>query len=129
MSILQKVNTSWLKKLVDMKKLMMFLGCLLLSLGVASAQNQKVSGVVLSEEDGLPVIGAAVTVEGTSLGTITDFDGFFNITNVPATATKLKVSYLGMKSQTVTITPNMKITLVSDAEVLDEVIVTGYGTF
>ena len=112
-----------------MKKLMMFLGCLLLSLGVASAQNQKVSGVVLSEEDGLPVIGAAVTVEGTSLGTITDFDGFFNITNVPATATKLKVSYLGMKSQTVTITPNMKITLVSDAEVLDEVIVTGYGTF
>lgn len=108
---------------------MMFLGCLLLSLGVASAQNQKVSGVVLSEEDGLPVIGAAVTVEGTSLGTITDFDGFFNITNVPATATKLKVSYLGMKSQTVTITPNMKITLVSDAEVLDEVIVTGYGTF
>ena len=56
-SILQKVNTSWLKKLVDMKKLMMFLGCLLLSLGVASAQNQKVSGVVLSEEDGLPVIG------------------------------------------------------------------------
>lgn len=112
-----------------MKKLMMFLGCLLLSLGVASAQNQKVSGVVLSEEDGLPVIGAAVTVEGTSLGTITDFDGFFNITNVPATATKLKVSYLGMKSQTVTITPNMKITLISDAEVLDEVIVTGYGTF
>ena len=111
------------------KKMMMFLSCLLLSFGIASAQSQKVSGVVLSEEDGLPVIGAAITVEGTSLGTITDFDGFFNITNVPATAKKIKVSYIGMKSQTVTITPNMKIALVSDAELLDEVIVTGYGTF
>ena len=111
------------------KKMMMFLSCLLISVGIASAQNQKVSGVVLSEEDGLPVIGAAVTVEGTSLGTITDFDGFFNITNVPTTAKKIKVSYIGMKTQVVAISPNMKVSLASDAELLDEVIVTGYGTF
>ena len=112
-----------------MRKLMMFLSCLLFSIGYMTAQTQKVSGVVLSEDDGSPVIGATVMVQGTSIGTITDIDGNFSIPNVPMSAKKIAVSYIGMKNQVVNIAPNMKINMAFDTEVLDEVIVTGYGTF
>ena len=112
-----------------MRKLMMFLSCLLFSIGYMTAQTQKVSGVVLSEDDGSPIIGATVMVQGTSIGTITDIDGNFSIPNVPMSAKKIAVSYIGMKNQVVNIAPNMKINMAFDTEVLDEVIVTGYGTF
>ena len=51
-----------------------------------TAQTSRVTGVVTAEEDGLPVVGASVLVSGTTLGTITDIDGKFTITNVPSSS-------------------------------------------
>ncbi len=67
---------------------------LFLSTGIALAQS-KVSGTVVSQEDGQPVIGASIVVEGSKMGTVTDIDGHFSL-DVP-TGTKLLVTYLGMK--------------------------------
>ncbi|WP_334168639.1 carboxypeptidase-like regulatory domain-containing protein, partial [Phocaeicola paurosaccharolyticus] len=81
------------------RKLMLLLTLLVMSIGWATAQTSKVSGVVTAEEDGLPVVGASVLVKGTTVGTVTDIDGKFNLTNVPSSAKTLVVSYIGMKSQ------------------------------
>ncbi len=59
------------------KRLMMFLACLFLSLGMAMAQI-RVSGTVTSSDDGEPVVGASILVQGTKTGTVTDVDGNFN---------------------------------------------------
>ena len=83
---------------------------------------------MISEEDGQPVIGASVRVENTQLGAITDVDGKFQIANVPSSAKTLVVSYIGLQTQTVMIKPNLRITMKSDSEVLDEVMVVAYGT-
>ncbi len=71
------------------RKLMLLLACLFMSIGLVTAQTQKVTGIVISEEDGQPVIGASVLVKGTQLGTITDVDGKFNLPNVPSSAKTL----------------------------------------
>lgn len=92
--------------------------------GSVMAQTN-VSGTVTSEDDGEPVVGAAVKVEGTNTGTVTDVDGHFQL-NAPAGA-KLVVSYLGMKPQTVKAGGNMKVVLVNDNKTLDEVMVVAYG--
>lgn len=99
-----------------------------MSIGWATAQTSKVSGVVTAEEDGLPVVGASVLVKGTTVGTVTDIDGKFNLTSVPSSAKTLVVSYIGMKSQELAIKQNMSIVLKSDAEQLEEVMVVAYGT-
>ncbi|WP_024994307.1 SusC/RagA family TonB-linked outer membrane protein [Phocaeicola paurosaccharolyticus] len=109
------------------RKLMLLLTLLVMSIGWATAQTSKVSGVVTAEEDGLPVVGASVLVKGTTVGTVTDIDGKFNLTNVPSSAKTLVVSYIGMKSQELAIKQNMSIVLKGDAAVLEEVVVTGYG--
>lgn len=96
-----------------------------LVIGTAMAQN-KISGVVLSEEDGQPVIGAAVKVEGTNTGTVTDVDGNFSLS--VAAGTTLRVSYVGMISQTVKAAHNMKVVLKSNTHNLDDVVVVAYGT-
>lgn len=110
------------------RKLMLLLACLFMSIGLVTAQTQKVTGIVISEEDGQPVIGASVLVKGTQLGTITDVDGKFNLPNVPSSAKTLQVSYIGMQTQEVAIKPTVKITMKSDTEMLDEVMVVAYGT-
>ena len=98
-------------------------------MGLVSAQTSTVSGVVISDEDGQPVIGASVLVKGTMLGTATDIDGNFSITSVPSSAKTLLVSFVGMESQEVAIkSGKMRIVLRSDSEVLDEVMVVAYGT-
>lgn len=76
------------------RKLMLFLACLLMSIGLVTAQSSTVTGVVTSEEDGEPVVGASVLVKGTSLGGITDIDGKFSIPNVPSTAKTLNSYFL-----------------------------------
>ena len=68
------------------RKLMLLLTCLCMSIGFVTAHTSTVSGVVTSEEDGEPVVGASVLVQGTSLGTVTDIDGKFSISGVPSTA-------------------------------------------
>ena len=65
---------------------MLLLTCLFVSIGLVTAQTQKVTGVVISEEDGQPVVGASVLVIGTYLGTITDVDGYFTLSSVPSSA-------------------------------------------
>jgi TonB-linked SusC/RagA family outer membrane protein len=95
---------------------------LFLFVGMAFAQT-KISGTVVSQEDGDPIIGASVIVEGTKTGVATDIDGRFTI-DVPA-GKKLVVSYIGMQSKVVTPKAGMKITLVVDDKTLQEVVVTG----
>ena len=109
------------------RKLMLLLACLLASIGLVIAQTpKKVTGVVISEEDDQPVVGASVLVKGTTMGTVTDIDGKFTIDKVPSSSRTLKVSYIGMKTQEVPIkTGTIRIILKPDAEVLEEVVVTG----
>ena len=104
---------------------MLFLSLLFISVGIATAQTQ-VSGVVV-DETGETVIGATVLIKGTSQGTVTDYDGNFAL-SAPANAT-LVISYVGMNTQEVTAAPNMRIVMLADSELLEEVIVTGYGSF
>ena len=82
--LLRQKRASWLKSVF-------VLTCLLLSTSVAMAQTKTVTGTVTSEEDGLPIVGASVTVKGTQLGTATDMDGHFTIANVPASAKSIVV--------------------------------------
>ena len=111
------------------RKLMLLLACLFVGIGLVTAQTQKVTGVVISEEDGQPVIGASVLVKGTQIGAITGVDGDFTLPNVPSSAKTLVISFVGMQTQEVTIKPHVKVILKSDSELLEEVVVTGYGTF
>jgi TonB-linked SusC/RagA family outer membrane protein len=107
------------------KRLTLLLACLFLMVGMAMAQT-KVSGTVLGESDGQPVVGASVKVIGTRTGTVTDSEGNFSIT-VPSSATHLEISYIGMSSKVVKIRGNMKIFLQDDNKTLDEVMVVAYG--
>ena len=109
------------------RKLMLLLACLFVGIGLVTAQTQKVTGVVISEEDGQPVVGASVLVKGTTLGTITDVDGNFNLSNVPSSAKTLQISYIGMQTQEVIIKPTLKVILKADAQKLDEIVVTAMG--
>ena len=107
-----------------MKKLLFVLTCSLLS--VAMMASVTVSGVVISTEDGLPVIGASVLEKGTSNGTITDFDGMYELTVQDGAV--LVVSYVGLKTQEVKVTgPQMDIRLSADAIAMEEVVVTAMG--
>lgn len=74
------------------RKLMLLLACLFMSIGLVTAQTSTVSGIVTSEEDGEPVVGASVLVKNTSLGAVTDMNGKFSITNVPSSARTLRLS-------------------------------------
>ena len=98
--------------------------CLMTTL-TANAQNP-VTGTV-TDQAGEPLIGASVTVPGTSVGTSTDIDGNFKL-NV-AQGQKLRISYVGYLSKEVTVKGNhITIALKEDNEMLDEVVVIGYGT-
>lgn len=92
----------------------------------AVMQQSTVKGTV-TDKSGEPVIGATVQIVGQQGGTITDIDGNFSI-NAPKGA-QLKISYIGCKDQTVTVTgAALKVVLQDDTEVLQEVVVVGYGT-
>lgn len=103
----------------------MLLGAVVLSVGMALAQTT-VTGTVVSQDDGEPVIGASVRIAGTSQGTTTDVDGKFSL-SVPSSDAVLEVSYLGMGTKTVKASSKMRIALSSDSKDLDEVIVTALG--
>ncbi len=107
---------------------MLLLTYIFISIGLVTAQNQRVTGIVVSEEDGQPIIGASVSVKGASVGAISDIDGKFSISNVPSSAKTLVISYIGMVTQEVAIKQNVKIVLKSNAQVTDEVVVVAYGT-
>lgn len=83
-----------------------------------------VKGVVVSADDGMPVIGASIVVNGGQAQAVTDENGRFQLSNVPANG-KLKISYVGMTTAFVAPSANLKVTLQSDSKHLDDVVVTG----
>jgi TonB-linked SusC/RagA family outer membrane protein len=93
-----------------------------------AANAQTVTGNV-SDQSGEPIIGASVTISGTTTGGVTDFDGNFTIHNVAKDA-KLTVSYIGYESQTIAVAgrSSINVVLVEKTDMLDEVVVVGYGT-
>lgn len=95
---------------------------------IAPAQNQRTITGTVADESGEPLIGATVRVPGTSTGTITDLDGHYTIT-LPAGAASLQVSYVGYKQQTVKVKGGKAdFVLHDDTNVLDEMVVIGYGS-
>ena len=114
-------------KSMSMKKITLLFSCLLISIGLITAQTVRVTGMVISEDDGEPVMGASIVAKGnTSIGTITDIDGNFSI-SVPDNVTTLVVSYVGMTPQEVAVsTQRLTITLSSSIE-LSEVVITAMG--
>jgi len=96
---------------------------------LATGQTVQITGVVTSSEDGLPVPGVTVRVQGTTIGTSTGIDGVFNL-SAPTGATALEFSFIGMQSQVVPINGRTRInvTLVPDLVAMDEVVVIAYGT-
>jgi TonB-linked SusC/RagA family outer membrane protein len=105
------------------KRLTTFLVGLFLALGTAVAQN-KITGTVVSADDGEPIIGASVLINGTkNTGTTTNTDGKFTV--VVPQGKKLRISYIGMKEAVVTPKNGMVVRLSSDATMVDEVVVTG----
>ena len=94
--------------------------------GIA-AEARVISGTV-KDPTGETIISASVVVKGTTIGTVTDFDGNYTL-DVPDDATVLVFSYIGMQTQELTITGAvMDVVLSENSEVLEEVVVTGYGT-
>src|SRR5699024_3322260 len=110
------------------KRIVLFLMCLLVVIGHLSAQVIKMSRIVLSKDDGLPVVGASVLIRGTTHGTITDVDGKFVLDNIKPTDKKVMVSFIGMKTQVVDVKSFVKVVLVTESEMMDEVMVVAYGT-
>ncbi len=107
------------------RKLSMFLTLFFLCAGFAMAQNQvQVQGTVVDEQ-GESVIGASVQIKGTTDGTITDINGKFTL-SAPANG-MLIVSYVGMETLEVAVSPKIRIILTTDTEMLEEVIVVAFG--
>ena len=93
------------------------------------AQHLSITGKV-TDKQGESIIGASVLVKGTSNGVITDLNGVFNMKDVPSDGV-LTVSYIGYKDVEVKINPSQtsySITLEEDNQMLDEVVVVGFGT-
>ncbi|MDR0961963.1 MAG: SusC/RagA family TonB-linked outer membrane protein [Mediterranea sp.] len=106
---------------------MMSLFAVLFIVCTAVAQTVNVKGFVTSEEDGLPVVGASILLKGSTLGTITNVDGEFELKNLPGAGGILQISYIGMIPQEVPVKPQVRVVLRSNAEVLEEVVVTAQG--
>jgi TonB-linked SusC/RagA family outer membrane protein len=104
----------------------LFLLVLAVTSTMAWAQGN-VSGKVV-DATGEPVIGASVVVKGTTTGAVTDIDGNFSIPNVPRNA-NLEISYIGFKTQSVSVSGKnaINVTLQEDRQMLDDVVVVGYG--
>jgi TonB-linked SusC/RagA family outer membrane protein len=109
-------------------KFFLSLSCFLLLGSSALLAQRQLTGKVTDAENGEALIGASVIVEGTNIGTSTDFDGYYTL-NVPATATSVRITYTGYATQTVAIgaSNNMDFQMTTSAA-LDEVVVIGYGT-
>lgn len=108
-----------------MKKTLFMLFCLLCSIG-AMAQKKTITGVV-TDATGEAVIGASIVETGTTNGTVTDLDGNFTLS--VANDGSIRVSFVGYQTQTLSVKgkSTFKIALKEDSEMLQEVVVTGYG--
>ena len=114
----------WNFKLLQKPLALLFLLCLF---PMGALAQGLVKGTV-NDEAGEPIIGATVKVDGTSAGTITDFNGNFSVQ--AASNATLSISYVGYVPQQVNVggRSNIAITLVEDNTTLNDVVVIGYGT-
>lgn len=109
-----------------MRKLLFLLACFFLaSVGLVSAQSRTIAGKVISADDGEPIIGASVSVKGTTTGTVTNENGAFSLNAAPGKT--LLVRFVGMVTVETAAANNMVIKMSSDRLNLSEVIVTGMG--
>ena len=104
------------------RKLTMFLALFFIGVGMMMAQVRVLGTIV--DENNEPVIGATVLIKGTTSGTITDYNGKFELS--APTNGKLQVSYVGYRAQEVDVAPILNITLQVDSELLEDVVVVGY---
>lgn len=95
-----------------------------LTMGVALAQGQRVSGTIVDTQ-GQPIVGAGVIEKGTGNGAVSDFEGRFTLAVKPNS--QLIVSCIGYKTQELTSAPNMKVVLIEDTEMLEGTVVTALG--
>ena len=111
-----------------MRKFINLFLCSLISIGFTAAQTSRVTGTVISDDDNLPVVGASVYVKGNpTVGISTDLDGKFTLT-LPAGATTILVSYIGMTTKELLAdTQNPMTIILSSGLVLDEIVVTAMG--
>ena len=114
------------KRLINFKKKILLLFLWAISI-CTYAQNITVTGII-SDTEGEPLIGVTIQVQGTTHGTVTDFDGKYSVTDVPSDA-NLEVSYVGMQSQLISVDGRsvINITLQEDFGLLEEIVVVGYG--
>lgn len=110
-----------------MKKLLFLLAVLVATTLGALAQNRTVSGVVLDADTDEPLIGASVKPVGGGNGVATDVNGRFTI-SVPASVKELEFSYVGMETKKVPVSEKMTVVLSTSSLMLDQVVVTGYGS-
>ncbi len=112
-----------------MKNIMLFLTALLMSCHVM-AQQTYVTGTITDANDGSPMIGANVLVKGTTTGTISDINGNFTL-NIPTGKSTLKISCIGYRTQVIRLKSGQKVVKIimkEDSELIDEIVVVGYGT-
>jgi len=109
---------------VTFLSLFLFLGTMF-----SNVQSQNISGNVIDANTSTPLLGVSVSVKGTNIGTVTDFDGNFSIPNVNPDS-KLTFSYLGYKTLTLSlgIENNFSVKMLEDLSELDEIVVIGYGS-
>ncbi len=100
---------------------------LLLTALSVQAQVREITGKITDQKDGTPLVGATITVKGTSVSTATGVDGTFSI-SVPAGAKTLVISSVGFNQKEVAVTDNIAVSLAAGDNALSEVVVVGYGT-
>ena len=110
-----------------MKKLFLLLAAIVTLAMSASAQNRTYHGTVLTATDDEPLAGATVKPVGGGNGTMTNADGQFTLT-VPASVKQVAVTYVGYEPVTAPLTDGMKVFMNENATLLDQVVITGYGT-
>lgn len=110
-------------------KLAIILGFLLCSYYISAQEQITVTGTVIEASTGDPAIGVTVVVKGTSHGTVTDIDGNYTLTDVPANGI-IVFSYIGMTTveEPVNSRTIINVTVSEDVQSLEEVVVIGYGT-
>lgn len=110
------------------RKLLAFLFLCLIAISSAIAQNKTITGRVIGADDGLPLPGVSVRVKGGIVGTISGGDGTFSL-SVPSDAKVLVFTYISYVAQEITLgaSTNLNVRLVSDSQMIAEVVVTGYG--
>lgn len=109
-----------------MRKVTLFLAFMLMAVN-AFAQLSRITGTVLSDDDGEPIIGATVTVTGTKNSTSTDANGHFTISNLTPSDKTVTVTFIGMESVTAPIAPDMTVRMRIKSEMMDEVVVVAFG--